>query len=196
MELPLINIIIRTSNRAELFHRCYQSIKSQTYKNIQVIVGYDNPVALNYIPLECIPVKLYPAENHPFFYDLYCNQLKQMVAHGWFLFLDDDDFLYCPRALEDIAEYLKDDYGAIVCQMLRNGIPKPRSNYMRQGIIEEGKIGLPCIIVHSSFAHVGQLDGYAGGDYRYIKQVTQQVPTRFVPLIVVETDRRSRGKMG
>lgn len=191
---PLINIIIRTSNRIELFSRCYESIENQTYNNIRVIVGYDNDKALAYIPMEVCPIRVYKQDGIPFFYDLYCNELRGAVREGWFLFLDDDDFLYCHRALEEIVPYLTTP-GAVICQMLRNGISKPRNNYMRQGIIEEGKIGLPCIIVHSSFAHIGYLDGYAGGDYRYIKQVTEQVPTKFVPLVVVETDRRSWGKM-
>lgn len=192
---PLINIIIRTSNRPELFYRCYESIENQTYKNIRVIVGYDDDRALAYIPMEVRLVRLYKKTGLQFFYDLYCNELRGAVREGWFFFLDDDDFLYCPRALEELVPYLTTP-GAVICQMLRNGIPKPRTNYIKHQQIVEGKIGLPCIFVHSKFSHVGHLDGHAGGDYRYIKQVVEQVPTKFVPLVVVETDRRSWGKTG
>lgn len=158
-----------------------------------VIVGYDNPEALRYIPAGTQTIPLTPDREAPFFYDLYCNIMKMAVNDGWFLFLDDDDQLL-PGALQQLSARLTEP-GAIICQFLRNGIPKPRDNYIRHKIIQEGKIGLPCLVLHSKYKDIGTLDGDKGGDYRYIKYVTSLVPTKFITLPLVTTDRRSRGEM-
>jgi glycosyltransferase involved in cell wall biosynthesis len=194
MKQPLINILIRTSNRPALFDRCLKSIQDQTYKNVHIMIGYDRAASLDYIPKDAERHFLYADNSIPYFYDLYCNDLKEKVTDGWFLFLDDDDVLTSPTVLEELADQLKQP-GAIICQFMRNGIAKPRDNYIRNKIIAEGKIGLPCLVLHYKYKHIGQLDGQKAGDYRYIKQVTEQVPTKFICLPLVTTDRRSFGKM-
>jgi hypothetical protein len=130
----------------------------------------------------------------PYFYDLYCNELKLHAEGGWFFFLDDDDQLAAPNALEQLAAHLTDP-GAIICQMLRNGVPKPADNYIRKKVIAEGKIGLPCLVLHSKHRSLAALDGYKGGDYRYIKAVTAQVPTKYICLPLVNAGSRGHGKM-
>lgn len=145
---PFINILIRTSNRPGLFARCLQSIDEQTYLNFRVIVGYDNAAALQYIP-EYLTKVYVKGNNLPYFYDCYCNVLKVMVTDGWFFFLDDDDALSSPTILEELARHLQEP-GALICQMLRNGLAKPRDAYIKLGIVEEGKIDHASFIVSSS----------------------------------------------
>jgi hypothetical protein len=192
MEPPLINILIRTSYRPQLFPRCYESILNQTYRHTRVIVGYDNEQAMNYIPggVDAVPVSAH--KGIPFYYDLYCNQLKKYVDTGWFMFLDDDDFFWKPGSLESIIPYLAEP-GAVICQFLRNKRPKPATSLILNKQVVEGKIGLPCLILHSDYKHIGKLDGYHAGDYRYIKEVSERVPTKFVPMVLVSADRRSWG---
>lgn len=189
----LINILIRTSNRPALFSRCLRSIADQSYSNYRITVGFDRASALDYIPKGINHQFVYADNSTPYFYDLYCNDLKEKVTDGWFLFLDDDDQLL-PGALSQLAPHLTEP-GAIICQFIRNGIPKPRDNYIRHKVIQEGKIGLPCLVLHHSYKHIGHLDGHKGGDYRYIKEVTDRVPTKFIALPLVTTDRRSLGEM-
>src|SRR5690242_2433625 len=135
MSQPLINILIRTSNRPELFTRCLESVRQQTYKNYHIVVGYDRFTALDYIPedLEKWSVSAHD-ESQPYYYDIYCNILKMTVKHGWFFFLDDDDTLATPTVLEELAAHLTEP-GAIICQMLRNNFPKPRGNYIKHHIV-------------------------------------------------------------
>jgi hypothetical protein len=137
---------------------------------------------------------LYADNSLPYFYDIYCNYLKVTVNDGWFFFLDDDDILVSPTVLEQLAVHLTEP-GAIICQMLRNGVPKPRDNYIKNRIIAEGKIGLPCMVLHSKYKTLSGLDGEKGGDYRYIKEVTDQVPTKFICLPLVDAGSRGHGKM-
>lgn len=194
MELPLINILIRTSSRPAQFARCLESIRSQTYKNVRVVVGYDRVSALTYIPKAIEKEFVYADNSIPYFYDLYCNDLKLIVNDGWFFFLDDDDTLASNTVLEELADQLKQP-GAIICQMLRNGVAKPADNYIRKGIIREGKIGLPCLVLHSKYKSLSGLDGQKAGDYRYIKEITDQVPTKFITLPLVNAGARGHGKM-
>lgn len=194
MGLPLITILIRTSNRPQLFTRCLASVQQQTYKNVQVIVGYDNNAATAYIPETIRRVPVTANKGIPYYYDLYCNQLKSYVTDGWFMFLDDDDFLHSPTVLAELAKHFDDFHKAIICQFLRKGAPKPLDKLIRTKQIVEGRVGLPNLIAHHSIKDVGKLDGYKSGDYRYILTIAESVPTKFVPLVVVETDRRSRGK--
>jgi glycosyltransferase involved in cell wall biosynthesis len=194
MEFPVINLLIRTSQRPALFARCLASIEAQTYSNYRIIVAYDRADALHYIPKDLTTLFVYADNSLPFFYDRYCNNLKTLVTEGWFCFVDDDDILTRPTILEELAQHLTEP-GAIICQFLRNGLAKPRTPYIRRGIIEEGKIGLPCLVLHSKHKHLSELDGQKSGDYRYIKAVTDQVPAKFIELTLVTCDRRSRGGM-
>lgn len=191
---PLINILIRTSNRPTLFARCLQSIEQQTYRNYRIIVGYDHSSGLSYIPDDLTKVYVYADQGLPYFYDCYCNDLKVLVDHGWFFFLDDDDMLTRPTILEELAKHLNEP-GAVICQMLRNGMAKPRDVYIKRGIVEKGKIGLPCLVLHSDYRHTGELDGHKAGDYRYIKTVIGQVTTKYICLPLVDAGSRGHGQM-
>lgn len=191
----LINILIRTSYRPAQFARCLESIQGQTYRNYRVVVGHDNARALEYIPATVEWTFLYADNSIPFYYDLYCNDLKLIVNDGWFLFLDDDDILTSPTALQELSEHLTGPHEAIICQFLRNGAPKPRDNYIKNKIIAEGKIGLPCLVLHSKHKALSGLDGQKSGDYRYIKEVTAQVPTKFITLPLVSAGPRGHGQM-
>lgn len=192
----LINILIRTSNRQALFARCIKSIRDQTYKNVKIIVGFDSCQATylhDYDDIENVAV--YKSVDRPFYYDLYCNDLVTHVKNGWFFFLDDDDFLHSPNVLEKLSYYFTGNHDAIICQFLRNGLPKPSRSYIKNGIVRDGHIGLPSLILKAEHANLLHLDGYKSGDYRAILNITQKVRTKFIELVVVETDRRSHGNM-
>lgn len=191
---PLINILIRTSYRPAQFARCMESIQAQTYRNIRIVVGYDRAAALEYIPKYIEKHFVYADNSLPYYYDVYCNEMKLLVNEGWFFFLDDDDVLTCPTVLEELADQLKIP-GAIICQFLRNGVPKPADNYIQKRVIREGKIGLPCMVLHSKHKALSGLDGQKAGDYRYIKEVTDQVNTKFIALPLVSAGPRSHGQM-
>jgi glycosyltransferase involved in cell wall biosynthesis len=191
----LINILIRTSNRPAQFARCLESVRSQTYKNVNLIFAYDNPAALVYLPKKGTRLSVATNSDLPYYYDQYCNVMKMAVTDGWFFFLDDDDILTSPTILQQLAEHLTGPYEAIICQMLRNGVPKPADNYIQKGVIWEGKIGLPCLVLHSKHKSLSGLDGHKAGDYRYIKAVTDKVPTKFIALPLVDAGARGYGKM-
>lgn len=121
-------------------------------------------------------------------YNLMCNELKAEVKRGWFFFLDDDDTLIY-GALDLISLHLTDPGTAIVVPFLRGTRPKPR-----KAEIKRGHCGLPNLILHSDHKHTADVTAHAGGDYDWIKAVTDKVPWRFVNIPLVSSPKRSYGK--
>lgn len=195
--MELINILIRTSNRPQLFKRCLDSIEGQTYNNIRVIVGFDRKSALRYIPTDKVSeIQVFPNLSKPFFYNIYCNELKQHVRDGWLIWVDDDDYLDSPTVLEDISKHLTNPDEAIICQFRRNQAPKPSNRTMNYKQIARGKIGLPCLILHHSNKNIADIRGdHDYDDYLYIKRISELMPVKFVKQVVVNSPVRGWGKV-
>lgn len=121
-------------------------------------------------------------------YNLYCNEMKSQVTDGYFFFLDSDDAVI-PGAVDKITPHLREDR-ALIVQMLRNGLPKPR----RQPPIRRGAIGMPCMVLHHTMKDVADLDDTGYADYTWIKAVTDKVPYLFVPIPLVNAGKRGMGK--
>lgn len=192
----LINILIRTSNRPRMFARCIESVLNQHYKNVRIIIAYDTFKAVEYITpyqnrgANVELLKVTPDKNHPYHWNLYCNELKDRVKDGWFFFLDDDDMLAGPHVLDNLANMLDDDERAYIVQFDRCGTIKPSNAYIEQVRIERGKIGMPCIILHHLMKKVGTFDGKKGADYRFIKEVAGLTTVQFRKLVLVRCDNR------
>lgn len=189
----LINLLIRTSFRPTLFKRCIASIKAQTHQEIRIIVSYDDDRALEYIPEEFEKIRVFKDPSIPFFYDSYCNELKNMVTSGFFMYLDDDDQLATSNCIENICKHLKGING-VICQFSRNGKLKPSNELIRTSRIVRTKIGMPCIVLHHSCKNIADFDGNHGAaDYTWIREVSKKVKLKFVPIVVALADRRSHG---
>lgn len=177
---PLVNILIRTSNRPELFARALDSALSQQYKNLRIIVSIDNPV--DYIPegIETIKVQ---KNNLQYGYDLYLNDLKALVTDGWFMILDDDDMLVPGSLLKVVL-----DAPVIIHQLnhIGNIIPKT-------GEVSIGQIGMPCFMIHHSLKDKVDFDGGDHGDYHFAKRLSEHCPFVYRDLILVECDRKGCG---
>lgn len=183
----MINILVRTSNRPELFKRMLASVKQQTFKDWKMIVAIDSLQAFNYIPTnhpQIDIIKVFPQKEYLFFWNLYCNDLKKHVQDGWFFYLDDDDYLATSRSLENIAKHLTIDAGTI-CQFIRNRKPKPHQIYIDSKKIIRGKIGGSCIFLHASHKFIADWDGGKAADYRFIIAVAEKVKLNWVAIPVV-----------
>lgn len=206
MSEPLINILIRTSNRPEEFKQCIDSIRAQTYKNIRLIVCTDKPEeSMPYINanLYDFGATIFTVESTgiPFHWNFYCNNLKERVAEGWFFYLDDDDTIRDNDGLEKIAFFLGASEElqpmAIICQFQRGNKLKPFPRYTAHGTlwlseIVRGKIGGSCIFLHHSQKNVANWDGQRAADYRFIKAVAEKIPLEFVPVVVVKAGNNGR----
>jgi hypothetical protein len=165
--------------------------------------------------------QLFCVENTgvPFHWNFYCNNLKQRVEEGWFFYLDDDDFLYDEYVLASISRHLNDPKEGIICQFNRGAQPKPEydlgdlvrsdehgilfngqlfetkawgSFYVKPDSIVRGKIGGSCIFLHHSHKDIAHWDGKKAADYRFVKAVSEKIPLKFVPVVVVQAGNKGR----
>lgn len=183
-EKPLINILIRTSNRPNGFKKLLDSIVQQDYEPIRIIISYDNDEALRYIPkcLEAIRVHKQPDLQFP--YDLFCNELKELVTDGYFIFCDDDNKLR-PNILKELP---LEGPGIIVQVQIGNHIAPKDLNF------RIGDAGMPCMILHHSLKNIADISGEGKGDSYWIKNVLSKVYLPFVPMVVVYGESRGLGR--
>lgn len=191
----LVNILVRTSKRERAFKRMYDSILRQTYPNIRVIVSYDNPTALRYIPKGLTKIQVHKDLYKPYFYDNYVNSLKSEVSEGYFFVLDDSDILSSSNVISDLVNELKDTNG-VICQFKRKSRLKPSNELIERKEIVMGKIGMPCLVLRHDFKYLVDLDGSVNAaDYHWIKSVSEKVELKFIKLALVTAAKRDYGKM-
>lgn len=187
----MINILIRTSNRPQEFKQCMHSIRAQTYKDLRVIICTDQIKSLDYIHENITGVRhevfTVTPTGFPFHWNFYCNNLKERVHEGWFFYLDDDDYLVNRFCLSQIATHLSEHHGTI-CQFKRRRKPKPslEPGNVKPLEIIRGKIGGSCIFLHHTQKNLADWDGEKAADYRFIRDVAQKLPLKFIDIVVVE----------
>lgn len=181
-----INVLIRTSYRPMGFARALKSVTDQTHKDIRIIVSYDNHNALRYIPEDVEKIKVTRGVGrYPF--DEYCNQLKDLVTEGYFMFLDDDDILCSPDILERVIPLLPDT--GLIVQLKRNNMVVPQSLDFKSG-----KIGMPCLILNHKYKNIADVTVHGAGDSVWIMSVMSQLELKFEPIILVHSFNRGGGK--
>lgn len=116
---PLITILIRTSSRPHFFNKCIESVLAQSYSNYKIVVGYDTDDSLDYLRkyehnsnIQIICVKLQCTKKFKF--NLYCNKLIAQVTEGYVMFLDDDDELSHPHAINIIGDTIEQTQSDII----------------------------------------------------------------------------------
>jgi cellulose synthase/poly-beta-1,6-N-acetylglucosamine synthase-like glycosyltransferase len=174
---PLINILIRT-HRPELLERCKESVLN---------CDYDGEIEIRYF----FDWEYKGDRSQPYFYNLFCNKLIVRVTDGYCLFIDDDDILI-PGSLDKIAPHLEPDR-PVICQMLRNGRPKPADIYMDKRAVIKGRIGMPCMIIHSKHKTLYTFKTTEDTDYEWIKTVSETLDCKFIKIPVVDAGKRSHG---
>lgn len=189
---PLINILVRNKYRPELFRRCLRSIALSGYGNIRLIIACDSVEAVKDVTvlfqntnIEPLVLFVTPDRSHSHYWNLYCNELKARVDDGWFFFLDNDDYLESEGVL-NIVEAIRNttpDIG-IICQFKRNGIAKPVPALMAKGIIQKGRIGGGCIVLHHTQKAIADWDGEQAADFRYIEAVSKKIKLKFVQVVL------------
>jgi SepF-like predicted cell division protein (DUF552 family) len=114
---PIVNILLRTSNRPEYFDGCMQSIYRQTYKNINVFVSLDNKNDRYTVDHKVYPIRVKKKTKIadrtrkdfgiPFPANAYFNELHKHVKSGLILYLDDDDMLTDKDTLKKVVKEYK-----------------------------------------------------------------------------------------
>lgn len=208
MNEPLINILIRhTAGRREELKRTLASCFAQSYQKIRCIICTDSKEAADDVHVFRYIVdhiKVTPT-GVPFHWNFYCNNLKERVTDGWFLYCDDDDYLVNPHCLANLAPHLDNHTVGVICQFNRGARAKPQYRggveiavhnngypYVKPDAIVRGKIGGSCIVLHHSQKDIAHWDGQRAADYRFIKAVSEQIPLKWVPVVVVQAGNKGR----
>lgn len=200
----MINILVRSHNRPEEFKKCIESIRVQLFKKIHVIAAVDNQATHEYafqtLTKSGLSFEIARVESNgalPYSWNLYCNTLKDRVTWGWFFYLDDDDWLISRQCLQSIAGYLNDPSHGVICQFRRGKRPKPQNLIVEKGFVKpdsiiKGKIGGSAIILHHTHKNLADWDGNRAADYRFIKAVSEKLPLKFYPIVLVQTGNSGR----
>lgn len=188
-----INILIRTSNREQLFRRCIDSVRAQTFKNVNILVSADDDTTAEYVKaigIEPVRVeKRFKNENETAPYNLYLNELIAQVKGGWIFILDDDDYLSDNSVLEQVARQLKEDNAIYFVKMrwpTGRIIPSPQ-NFKAHKIVRKD-IGMPCFIFHAKHKHKLAFDGYQSGDYNYVSKLSTIIRKQsWIDIVMTQT---------
>lgn len=184
---PLVNILVRTNNRPNFFDKCYQSILSQTYENVNIIVGYHSGSAQDYlIPYKIKPVK-YPKydqripihENkddygRPFPSNFYLNVLRDQVQEGLVILLDDDDCFESPTAIEEIVSAMKSEDDLVLWRIFAMGKKIPSDQNFRSNPIAKDISGIS-FCCHSKHFKQETFEPYRLMDFRLIRNLYEKL---------------------
>ncbi len=202
-----INILVRTSRRPNYFNTCYNSIVNQTFKNIKILVSYDNEETLEYLKkydrIKKINLTQASPDNYPepeiprgnkiakFPFNFYLNQLMKQVNGGFVIFLDDDDVFTSLESLEIIANHISSDNDLLFWRVqFPDGKLIPEDEYFSRPpqFWHVSGIGFA---FHSKYIPYAQWDGWKGGDYAVASKLYRVVPNKiYVNLVLTGLQRQ------
>lgn len=187
----LINIITRTHNRPKHFKICRDSIISQTYRNVNHIVGSDIDCDYynNYIKLKLHDIQFKPdyLGTYPAPWNLHLNELNKEVKEGWIMYLDDDDKFVNSESLKTIVNNIDNENQLILWKVSINGNTVP--NYINYGRIVPGDISGIGFIFHSSHLPVNW-GSWNFGDYRVISKLGEKLNIKWINETLTQTQGR------
>jgi glycosyltransferase involved in cell wall biosynthesis len=194
---PKISIVIATFNAAKTLEKCLQSIFSQTYPNVEVLVAdgasSDRTVEILDSFSEKIAYRI--SEKDRGIYDAW-NKVLPHATGEWVLFLGADDELFGSDTLTKIAPYLamaseKIVYGKVALVLpsgeIGDVVGRPWEeiraqfphvmNLAHQGVFQSKKL----FEVHGLF----DANYRICGDYEFLLRELKNRPAVFVPEVTI-----------
>ena len=194
---PIVNILIRTSNRPNYFDNCIKSILEQTYKNVNIFCSIDNKdkYTIKY-PVYPVNVKKvteikdkamseYYGVKFPS--NLYLNNLQEKVKEGLIMYLDDDDILTDSNSLKTIVDEYKKGNELIFWKIESNGriIPSVKNWGKAPVSCDISGIGLAFDSKHKKHA---MWEAYKRGDFRIATKLYNKIDKiKFIDEILTKT---------
>ena len=190
---PLLNILIRTSNRPNYFNRLIHNIESQSYKNYRLIISADTPETKKYVEragYNPTPVvRLSKNKTQTFPWNLYLNILMDQVTKGWIMFMDDDDIYADNSAFDLIATFLGNESSMLVWRLLfPDGRYVPGIDFMGKTPFTRKQIAMPCFAFHSKWKRRVRFDGQRAADFRMANQLQQFLKVNWLDHALVMLD--------
>lgn len=178
MDIPLINILTRTSNRPNYFKKCIDSVNKQTYTNIRHIISVDDKPSIGYVEKEeCEYIsidRINKKKHNDAPYNLYLNKLNKKVIDGWVMYLDDDDEFISDESLKQIVSNIKNENQLLLWRVKfpNRLIPENIHWGKKPSITHISMIGF---MYHSKYINRIEFDDQRCADYRYISTLYNMV---------------------
>jgi len=203
----LVNILVRTSKRPNYFETCMQSIYSQSYPAIRILVSCDNEETFSYLKkyqgIEVVRVKPntgpceplpddYPYDSYRFPANLHLNALMDQVKDGFIMFLDDDDLLLHPGALKAIVSHISSKDDLLFWRVRFPGRDLPEDKFFGKEPVYAHISGIG-FAFHSGYIPFATWDGWSGCDYRVASRLYRKVPRKkFIDMTLTGLQRNYR----
>ena len=187
-ERPIVNILTRTSRRPKYFKKCIESIRNQSYPNINHLISVDDDVSEeyvkeytdNYIRVERYNGKI-PSRDPllgvrmPAPYNLYLNELREKVKDGWIMFLDDDDIFIEKTAIEEMINAANSEDDLLLWKVRFPNRTVPGNELFKKKIIALNHFSMIGFMYHKKYDDVATFDYFSGGDYHFISQLAPKM---------------------
>ena len=170
--LNALNVLTRTFKRPNSFMACKESVDSQTYANINHIVGSE---------VECDyhkAIKLTVKTGRYLPWNLHLNDLAKEVKSGWVMYLDDDDKFLFPDAAKEIMREATDKNTMLLWRVKIGANLVPSDQYFGKQI-KRGQISGIGVAFHSSHLPVPWMD-IKCGDYHIINELSKKLKVKWI----------------
>ena len=153
---PLVSIIIPCKNTADYFRRCLESIESQTYPNIEVIVVDNSSIDGTPEIASEFTDKVY--EYGPERCSQFNYGFKQ--SSGEYIYRVDPDFVLEPDVVEKCVEKIEDGYDALALhnRSVGDSIWAEVRYYERESYVDDETIVAVRFMKREAFESVGMFD--------------------------------------
>jgi glycosyltransferase involved in cell wall biosynthesis len=206
-----VTIVTRTHNRPYGFIRTLNSVKQQTYNNINHFVICDNsndilsyvsklvPIT-NIIKVDKDKLMEQPDIENPntgklTAHNLYFNYFQDnyLPKDTYVLYLDDDDYLSSPTIIEELVNEIEDEDTLLFFNMNLMGNIMP-------GIVDDNNkpkiftIGGSCLMFNSKWKEQATWDRFKCSDFRVIDRLFKTIPKyKFIDKVVVVSPAPGNG---
>lgn len=190
---PLINILVRTSNRPNFFKNCYQSIKEQDYKSIHLIVSSDDEKTKEYLDNYSVDVKISLVRtdcsnmqkqqfvpgylSKPFPANEYFNEMLKHTKQGYTICLDDDNKFTYNNALSRIISKIENDDQMLFWRLKFPGYLIPNNSHFGNPPVC-CQIDTAGFVFHTNYIKYAQWDMYSMGDFRTAMSLFLRIPEK------------------
>jgi len=188
---PVVNILTRTFKRPNSFAKCRESILSQTYTKSEGKFG-DRSAKINHIvgsEVECPyypqAVRLTKKEGKFLPWNLHLNDLGKLVKTGWVMYLDDDDMLMSPTAIQEIVNEIDNDDQLLIWKVRIGTWTAPNDKHFGR-VIKKGQVSGIGILFHSKYLPV-PWQAIPAGDFHVIEYLAKRLKVKWVNKILTGT---------
>jgi len=190
-----LTVVIRTHDRPMAFKRCIESVRMQSHKNIDIVVGVDTPGSMNYVfpynPTKIMECTWRERTGHTDFpANEYISELIRHVTDGYILVLDDDNYIADPRGVEKLFSRITKEYCIyIIRYRYPDGRLFPNDRQFQQKKIENGGVDWASCVFHARFKNVSKSKPLYNADFYFIQALVDKAKvTEFIDLPLVHTD--------